>query len=843
MRTQIKKLLEKIERIKADEKMLKIGSLANHCIFLDGDTVLSEKSGFGSVRYPYSYDGLILWAYNSGNIFVQESQFTVVTDASEGREPNIAFFIGKKRQDGFTPVSVTGVAEQPNENVRRYTVFTPYAVWYIAEEDSFLSAVRIFVDREKKIRFSLYLENKDEAPFEGYIASYFNLFLFHMQHDNGECKWYKSCQKTDFGYLYKTAEYFRTGCKRHYAGIARSSFAGDISSTTSRCEFHGGTNRQLYCATPLFTGRFPKGKSYTEFTETAVSGDILYPKLKSGEYTTLSYTIFVGNGEKSVSDHLSRGVETVEIDEILDRFGESELEEGDGTIPEMQFGDLHDYDLSGKRLEYFMKNVGRQVEFCARAKNYAGPFIGIRDIFQQLEASCMWIPSYSRRKIVEALSFMGDNGRAPRQYSYPSAADLPPAMDLRPFVDQGLWILSTLYTYVCFTGDWSVLFEISGYYHFDQNTVTLCPEKDTVLEHLLRIADFLIANIDEETNCLHALYGDWNDALDGLGKTNRKGMEFGSGVSVMATLQLYRCLSEFAELLKMIGGHEGKITEYLDHARKIKSGLLRYALVSNGAGERKILHGWGDERQYQIGGFCDNDGKSRDSLTSNAFWVISGMLENDLSLKKDILNAYQRLDSKYGLKTFEPYFAPDNDKVGRIVHLPKGTAENGATYVHATLFGILSLFMMGESKAAWDQLIKIFPITHDFISTTPFIMSNSYAFNPEKGFDGESMSDWFTGSGCVLIKVMIWYVFGVRPDLNGLLICPPKKQPFKDSKLHMRYRGCELTVIYKNKDRGSRSFTVNGIEQRTITCGLFDEEGIYIEANKLGQKLTVQILD
>ena len=158
------------------------------------------------------------------------------------------------------------------------------------------------------------------------------------------------------------------------------------------------------------------------------------------------------------------------------------------------------------------------------------------------------------------------------------------------------------------------------------------------------------------------------------------------------------------------------------------------------------------------------------------------------------------MDSKYGLKTFEPYFSKDNDKVGRIKRLPKGTAENGATYIHATLFGIWSLFEMGEEEKAWEQLYKILPITHEFISTTPFVMPNSYVENSEKGFDGESMSDWFTGSGCVLVKILLWYVFGIRADLDGVKIQEPKVTPFDKMKLSITLRGKPYEIICeKNK--------------------------------------------
>ncbi len=59
--------------------------------------------------------------------------------------------------------------------------------------------------------------------------------------------------------------------------------------------------------------------------------------------------------------------------------------------------------------------------------------------------------------------------------------------------------------------------------------------------HMIRIMDYLLENRDHgNTKCVLALYGDWNDALDGLGRSQDPNKEYGSGVSVMATLQVYQ---------------------------------------------------------------------------------------------------------------------------------------------------------------------------------------------------------------------------------------------------------------------------------------------------------------
>ena len=122
---------------------------------------------------------------------------------------------------------------------------------------------------------------------------------------------------------------------------------------------------------------------------------------------------------------------------------------------------------------------------------------------------------------------------------------------------------------------------------------------------------------------------------------------------------------------------------------------------------------------------------------------------------------------------------------------------NGATYIHATLFGIWPLFEIGESKRAWEQFYKILPITHKFISTSPFVMPNSYVENLEEGFDGESMSDWFTGGGSVLVKVLIWYIFGIRPTLDGIYIAPSNDMPFENAQINLKVKGVEISVRYK----------------------------------------------
>lgn len=813
---KVKEILDQVRALEENEVLKSERKLPSDCYFLSSDTILSYRRDDGDARYPYAYDGLTLWAYASGNVKMEESVFNVFLPVFEAKEPYLVFFAGIKTEDGYFPISLLGPAKQAFEKgVKRYTVFTPQAVYYFTETPTFVSTVRMLVDDKKLLRLSVYLENTAGETVETYVSAYVNFLMMQSGVETLETKWYKNSCVTDYGYLFNTKEYWgKNQTFLHYGALSRSSVNSFVDTTTSHGVYTGSMHNQLNCSTALINGKFASKKDYTEFTETAVAGDIIPLTLQKGESFTVSYTASFGADKEKVEALSKANRETATIDEYVEKMiALDRAKPKEERLPKIVFGDIPEQKIQADSFNYFLENVLRQVEFVSRAKNYAGTLIGIRDIFQQVEASLMWIPEYSRNKIVEALNYIGDDGRAPRQYSYPVSKGALPRMDLRPYIDQGVWIISTIYTYLTFTNDYSILDEECGYYKLDGYSVSFSDDRDTVLDHLLRITDYLLSKIAPDTGCLRALYGDWNDALDGLGWTDDPSKLYGNGVSVMATLQLYRNLDEMSKILEKTDKHLERITTFKRYRESIREGLQKYAIEQNKEGNRKVVHGWGDNLRYKIASYCDNDGMNRDGLTSNAFWILCNAIDWDRSLIGDILNAYDRLDSKYGLKTFEPYFAEDNKEVGRIINLPKGTAENGATYIHATLFGILSLFEIGEAKRAWEQLYKILPITHEFISTTPFIMSNSYLHNEERGFDGESMSDWFTGSGCVLIKGLIWNIFGIYPDLNGLTVRPANYFPTEKASIQMQVKGCTLTLNYENTKNGTRKFFVNGQER------------------------------
>jgi len=843
----ILQILSLEERIRSDGAFAENRKIPENCYLTDGGGILCYPRKTGDSRYPYSADGFTLWAYASGEMSLNESAFYYILPSDEGKEPYIAFFGGRKTEDGFVPISVTGVARQGAEkDVRRFTYYTPTAAYYITRTPEAAYFLRAYVSEKKQAVFSLGAINMTDHPIETYLSAFFNCLLMHQAGENVETKWFKQCKTTAHGFIFESVEDLdRTTHLKNYGVINRAVSAKTryAEHTCSRADYVGGKTNSLSFAEPLFSGHFEKCKDICKFGDTAAAGDMYAVTLEKDGYARIDYVAeayFNAEAAEAAVREISVGFSDETLAAAEDKYA-AEMR-ADGML-KMKFGKFENSELNSQTFTEFVSNVMRQVEFAALAKNSGTSLLGVRDAAQQIEAALIWNPKACRNKLVKLLGFLDPSGRAPRQVSAPTNGT-PPQTDTREFIDQGEWLISTVYSYLCYTGDSSILDEVCGYYKIvGRNRVTAVAERNTVAEHLARIADFLISNIDPETDCLRALYGDWNDALDGLGVSRSPDKEFGSGVSVMATLHLYRNLGEMADIANKYGDRFGKLDTYRKTRDALKRGLLKYA-VENKDGKRRIIHGWGDGRAYKVGSYNDVDGESRDGLTANAFWVYSGAYKWDKTIKSDILAAYERLDGKYGLKTFEPYFRPDTPGVGRIINIPEGTAENGATYVHAAMFGVWSLFGMGEGKLAWKQLYKLLPLKHALVSTSPFIMSNSYSYNEELELDGESMSDWFTGSANTLIKALVWYVFGIRPTLDGIVVNPAEYMPFDSAETEITVKGKHIRLSYRKTSKGSaRVFTLNGKRVKTRPDDGTDAPMIFLPDPTLLDRNEIEVTD
>ncbi len=813
--------------------------LPGNVFFMKNGDVLCLNRQKGESRFPYARDGYILWAHSTGHIHVKSGIFNVFKPVYDSNEINVEFFAGIQNEQGnYFPVSLLGGAKQANEpfHVKRYLVYTLSAAYYITETDIADFVLRASMSEKQELQFSFGCINKTSAPLSLYLLSYFNPFLKDGEADNMWTYRTRKCKSSGDGKFiaYRTGSKPALGIKRSIAGL--NVFSDD--STTIRAGVLGSERGYLTSSDALITGAFYKD---VLLSGGAIASEMIKFTLESDG--RIDFVLPLDMFGDKINELLQQPVVPETIDEEIvknerserDKFNRLDIRFKDCT------GGAGDFILNN-----FVKKIQKQVDNCATGKYYVDDLMGIRDVYQQLEQALIWNAGQARRQMLSALGFIMINGRAPRQYSLPLCENDSPKMDWREFIDQGNWIISCFYSYLAWTGDYGILNENVGYSEVVGGK-TFCRNdiRDSALQHLIRITEYLIGNLDTEdkTYCLKILFGDWNDSVNGLGHTDDPGKSFGTGVSVMASLHLYQNLFEMSDILKKIGGYDDAVRRYSEIRRVLKNGILKNAVVTSESGERKIVHGWGDHGSYKIGSFCDSDGVSRISFAPYAFWATSGLIEDTPEFKPLIVQNIRALRSKYGILTLSPAFTPDTPGVGKIATIPKGTAENECVYIHAAMFSVLALFRLGQAETAWEEFYKLLPIANKQMTKTPFVMSNSYLDNPEIGYFGQSPIDWYTGSGTVCLKNIIRGLIGIVPNLDGIVLRTAKQLPCRQLFADCTIKGREIHFEYENANAGKRKIYFNRKELTLKYDALAETETAFIPEDMLADRNFIKVAD
>lgn len=830
--------LNEILSMVRSHKASKENSLPDNSYFLADKSVLCYPRKYGESRYPYYSDGLVMFARSGGYIDINEGTFHVFRTANYNEDAVIGFFAGEKENGYYFPLSITGAAKQlfESSDVKRYTVYSASCVYYIVEKGDMVYAVRGYVDADKHIRFTMGAVNNGDKK-EIYLASYFEPMLRYIAAEGFFNRMTKHSK------LLPNGSYIMKSLNACYdclsVRVKTSDNVKEKISTTAKRTFLGNKGGCLANAEALKSGKSDFTVTNTNTTDLPIANDFVHFELDNRECARVDYELFV-TADELLAECFALGTIDIEAaDKALCESAKAELCEL--SAMKTSFEKWEDDRLGAQVFNDFLSYVRRQISLCALGKSYAESMLGIRDVFQQLEASLMWQPERSRAQIVKVMNYILEDGRAPRQISFPTTEKPIPEMDLRPYIDQGPWIIDTLYSYLAFTGDYSILDEKCKYYRVENTLGPVLESEryDSILEHLCAITDYLVSNITPETGLLRALWGDWNDAIDGIGRTKDEGEEFGSGVSVMASAQLYSILDKMAKILT-VKGDNIRARKYLEIREKLGESYRENAVCEE-LGVKRILHGWGDKCEYYAGSYEDYDGKSRISLTAHAFAAISDITRKYPELRHDVIANILSLDSKYGLLTFSESFDEIDARIGRISTITPGTYENKAAYVHAGTFGIMALFLLGESKKAWEQLEKSIVITHDNATLTTFVMPNSYCASEEYFIDGVSMGDWYTGSGTVLIKELVRFGFGVDPDLSGIRIAPPVYFPCESASLDITVKQKKIKVNLYGAGEAERRIYLNG---KDIT-GSYDEQMktniAYIPAEDIVDNMVIEI--
>ncbi|MDY6912907.1 MAG: hypothetical protein SVT52_00380 [Planctomycetota bacterium] len=404
--------------------------------------------------------------------------------------------------------------------------------------------------------------------------------------------------------------------------------------------------------------------------------------------------------------------------------------------------------------------------------------VGYRDVLQHLLGVCDFEAPYVRGQLARTLQYQFPDGRAVRQHERFAGG----GHDLRLYQDSPVWIPDTLVRCVKETGDVAFLDDEVAFLD-EKSLQPSSTERGSVYEHARRA----VRSLYEHTG-FHGLckigYGDWNDALSGIGG--------GKGVSVWLSCACVYAAKLMAELADHTGREEDR---------------AEFAQIAETMTQRINEHAW-DGRWYiyaingqgaPIGSDSSEEGKIH--LNVNTWSLFSGVAAA-ADRQQQVWDSIEQLATPVGHMLLKPaYRGRSRDEVGRIADQMPGMFENGSIYTHGEAFYLYALACAGESDKWYEQIQKTLPcnLVPDIATGPPHQQSNFFV-GPDHSAYGANLFGNFTGS-------LAWYrrsiekVVGLIAEFDGLSISPRPPRSWGEYQAARRFRGAKLLVEFHRGDR------------------------------------------
>ncbi|MFH1070841.1 MAG: hypothetical protein V1794_14585 [Candidatus Glassbacteria bacterium] len=401
--------------------------------------------------------------------------------------------------------------------------------------------------------------------------------------------------------------------------------------------------------------------------------------------------------------------------------------------------------------------------------------VGYRDLLQDLLSINSFNPEYTSVMLPTALRYQFPDGRAVRQFSKFEGTP----HDERMYMDSPSWIADTLTDYVQETGDFAILERREPF--LDPFTKKLDRDNQaTVYEHALRGLRSLF-----DSRGLYGLcrigHGDWNDALDGVGRD-------GEGVSVWLSMALVFAAGRLGELAAHL--QDGPAVSFTE---KIIGEMTR-AINEHAWDGRHYVYAFMPDGT-PIGSSKGLEGKIH--LNVNAWSLFNGVAAA-AGRQEAVLASIEKLKTPLGYLLLFPAYTSSSRKVGRIGDMAAGQFENGSIYTHGQSFVIYALATLGRGSDAFRSLKTILPEnTLPDIATGPPHQVSNFTVGIEHPHFGRNLYSNFSGALAWLRKSAA-RILGLLPDFDRLVIDPCIPSDWPEYRVEKIFRGCRVKASVHN---------------------------------------------
>lgn len=352
--------------------------------------------------------------------------------------------------------------------------------------------------------------------------------------------------------------------------------------------------------------------------------------------------------------------------------------------------------------------------------------------------------------------------------------------------DDALWLFPTVWKYISETGNKDFINEVIPFANKDEGTV---------YEHLKRAIQFSYDHMGDH-KMPAGLHADWNDCLR-LGK---------KGESTFVALQLYYAFTVMKGFAKDLND-----TEYLAYLEK-EQAILGETIQKECWEDDRYIRGIKEDGQV-IG--SKHDPEASMWLNPQSWAVISGHASKEQA-ELALESVHRELNTKYGVRVMAPSYK-DHAFDGALALLFNGsTKENGGIFSQAQGWIILAESLMGHGNRAHEYFTESSPASQnedaDVRRLEPYV-HGQFTESTDSPFEGRSHVHWLTGTASTCMVGCVEGICGMRPDLDGLWVCPSIPSDWKEMTMDKNFRGKKLNITVKNpngKESGCSEFYING---------------------------------
>ncbi|OGS20315.1 MAG: hypothetical protein A2252_11905 [Elusimicrobia bacterium RIFOXYA2_FULL_39_19] len=418
-------------------------------------------------------------------------------------------------------------------------------------------------------------------------------------------------------------------------------------------------------------------------------------------------------------------------------------------------------------LKYQMKNAARFTR-CLDA-------VGYRDVLQDTMAAVDFNPEFVKNQLPETLSYQMKDGRAIRQFSrFPGAKH-----DERIYMDSPVWIPDLMHEYVMETGDLKILDIKTGFFNLEKHEREF-NKQVSLYEHAMLGLKSLYFNRPQKGLC-QVGHGDWNDAVDTVGK-GKKGVSVWLSMALVFACQKMLPLAELKKDKKGIAFLNKAIKTVTDSINKNAWDGEYYVYAFNDVGR-------------PVGSKKEEEGKIH--LNVNTWSLFNGVAEKAGRVDK-VLKSIEKISTHFGYLLLSPAYTAKSSYVGRISDQLPGMFENASIYTHGHVFAVYGFLALNSGTKAYKEIKKVFPSnTVNDVSTGPIHQVTNFAVGEAHAHFGKHLYSNFAGGAAWLRKCMLKIV-GVEPVFNGLKINPCLPKQWKTIKVQRRFRNTVYNITIEN---------------------------------------------